>query len=319
MKQDEGSILRRRVQNASSAFEQSKSHMRTRMHSVDASGDGHWMDMSSEKWYERSRAFLVVKSILFTIVLSLTFLAIHIGKCIVSVIKGAGAYFVLTIFGDRGNRFVVGGHPHSLMYSYFHEQRSHALHSKVPWGISGHTKRPFTLVLDLDETLVHTSNSFVRFADLRVEVVQKKRTRIFYVVKRPFLDVFMEIMSRYFDIVIYTASIRRYADPVIDLIDLRGVIKKRLFRESCIPMSQDTVSGPFVKDLKKVSTDLSKMLIVDNSPEAYSMFKHNGFHIKAWFDDANDTELLRIIPFLVGLQHVKDVRSLLSRRDLRAR
>ena len=86
-------------------------------------------------------------------------------------------------------------------------------------------------MLDLDETLVHTTDKAIPQYDCRVEIHTKKAHRVFYILKRPFLDVFLVTLSQYFEIVIFTASIRRYADAVIDLIDLHHVVDRRFFRQ----------------------------------------------------------------------------------------
>ena len=117
-------------------------------------------------------------------------------------------------------------------------------------------------------------------------------------------------LSEYFEIVIFTASIRRYADAVIDLIDLHGVVDRRFFRQSCIKSG-----GSFLKDLRVVSgSDLRRTLLLDNSPVAYSMQEENALPIATWYDDASDTALRDLIPFLLSLRAMEDVRALLYRR-----
>jgi len=175
-------------------------------------------------------------------------------------------------------------------------------------------KKKYTLVLDLDETLVHTTDRRVAQYDCRVEIHTKKAHRVFYILKRPFLDVFLVTMSQYFEIVIFTASIRRYADAVIDLIDLHHVVDRRFFRQSCIKSG-----GSFLKDLHVVSSDLRKVLILDNSPIAYSLQEENAIPISTWYDDATDTCLRDLIPFLLAMRAMDDVRTLLYRRSVRQR
>jgi len=192
----------------------------------------------------------------------------------------------------------------------------HVLPWNTPFGNSEaktagkHEK--YVLVLDLDETLVHTTDRAVPSYDCRVEIsspVNQSKPRVFYVLKRPFLDLFLTQMSMHFEIVVFTASIRRYADAVIDLIDPNGYIAKRCFRPDCTPKG-----AHFVKDISKVSSDLAKVVIVDNSPICYSNHPDNAVPIPAWFNDPDDTALLSLIPFLIALRSTKDVRSLLRLR-----
>jgi RNA polymerase II subunit A small phosphatase-like protein len=56
-------------------------------------------------------------------------------------------------------------------------------------------KKKYTLVLDLDETLVHTTDKPLASYDCRVEIRTKKANRVFYILKRPFLDHFLVTVS----------------------------------------------------------------------------------------------------------------------------
>jgi RNA polymerase II subunit A small phosphatase-like protein len=75
---------------------------------------------------------------------------------------------------------------------------------------------------------------------------------------RPGAEEFIEKMSKYFEIMIYTASMAEYANPVIDRLDLNGVCKVRLFRENCTSFNHY-----FVKDLSKLNRDLKNLIIID--------------------------------------------------------
>lgn len=66
-----------------------------------------------------------------------------------------------------------------------------------------------TLVLDLDETLVHSSTRGIRH-DFMVEVLNENASLIYYVYKRPHLDYFLKKVSQWYDIVIFTASVSEY-------------------------------------------------------------------------------------------------------------
>lgn len=52
-------------------------------------------------------------------------------------------------------------------------------------------------------------------------------------------------------------------------------------------------------------------MLVDNSPYAYGYHIDNGIPIESWFDDENDTELLKLIGFLRRLHAAEDVRHVL--------
>lgn len=89
------------------------------------------------------------------------------------------------------------------------------------------------LVLDLDETLIHSSFKAVAGADFIVPVEIEGHYHNVFVLKRPGVDDFMKRMGELYEIVIFTASLSKYADPVLDKFDLHKVVHHRLFRESC--------------------------------------------------------------------------------------
>ena len=161
-----------------------------------------------------------------------------------------------------------------------------------------------TLTLDLDETLVHCSIEPVAKYDWSFPVSFNGTDYQVYVKKRPYLDYFLEIVSKSFEVIVFTASQKVYADVLLDLLDPeKKYICHRLFREACIP-----VQGNYIKDLQVLGRDLNKTVLVDNSPHAYGFQIDNGIPIESWFDDDNDTELLKLVGFLRQLANVDDVR-----------
>ncbi|XP_069376936.1 carboxy-terminal domain RNA polymerase II polypeptide A small phosphatase 1-like isoform X2 [Paralichthys olivaceus] len=144
------------------------------------------------------------------------------------------------------------------------------------------------VVIDLDETLVHSSFKV-------------------YVLKRPHVDEFLKRMGELFECVLFTASLAKYADPVSDLLDKWGAFRCRLFRESCV-----FHRGNYVKDLSRLGRDLNKVIIVDNSPASYVFHPDNAVPVASWFDDMSDTELLDLIPFFERLSKVDSVYTVLK-------
>lgn len=167
-----------------------------------------------------------------------------------------------------------------------------------------------TLILDLDETLVHSTIQPVNHHQIVVEVVIDAMPCTFYVIKRPHVDTFLKKVSEWYDVIIFTASMRQYADPLIDQLDTKGLVKGRLFRESCL-----NKGGNFIKDLSLIKQDLASTIIIDNSPIAYSHNRENAVPIDNWMgDNPRDESLLNLLPFLNALRYTSDVRSILSLR-----
>lgn len=162
------------------------------------------------------------------------------------------------------------------------------------------------LVIDLDETLVHSSFKPISNPDFIVPVEIDGTIHQVYVLKRPFVDEFLQKVGELYECVLFTASLAKYADPVADLLDKWGVFKSRLFRESCV-----FYRGNYVKDLGRLGRDLHKVVIVDNSPASYIFHPDNAVPVASWFDNAGDTELRDLIPFFEKLSKVENIYTVL--------
>ncbi|CDS12650.1 Putative Phosphatase PSR1 [Lichtheimia ramosa] len=169
-----------------------------------------------------------------------------------------------------------------------------------------HTGRK-CLVLDLDETLVHSSFKVIPNPDFIVPVEIDNQYHNVYVLKRPGVDEFMRKMGELYEIVVFTASLSKYADPVLDKLDIHKVVKHRLFRESCF-----NHMGTYVKDLSQLGRELSQTMILDNSPASYIFHTANAVPVSTWFNDPHDTELTDLVMFLEDLTTVDDVTMILD-------
>lgn len=163
------------------------------------------------------------------------------------------------------------------------------------------------IVIDLDETLVHSSFKPISNADFIVPVEIDGTIHQVYVLKRPHVDEFLFRMGEMFECVLFTASLAKYADPVADLLDKWDVFTCRLFRESCV-----FYQGNYVKDLSLLGRELHKVLIVDNSPASYIFHPDNAIPVASWFDDMHDRELLDLIPYLEKHTKVDSVYTVLQ-------
>ena len=165
-----------------------------------------------------------------------------------------------------------------------------------------------TLVLDLDETLVHSGfNKFNRKSDIVLNINIDGRNHTIYVLKRPYVDQFLKEISKYFEVFIFTASISQYATPLLDKLDKEKIFNGRLFREHCIYNS-----GLYLKDLNQIGKDLKDVIIIDNNPASYALNQENGIPILTWYDNLNDNELIKLIPLLKYLANVDDVRTVIK-------
>ncbi|GER24567.1 CTD small phosphatase-like protein [Striga asiatica] len=180
----------------------------------------------------------------------------------------------------------------------------------VPVPNNKESNKQITLVLDLDETLVHSTLEHCDDADFTFLVTLDTKECTVYVKQRPHLMTFLQRVAEMFEIVVFTASQSIYAKQLLDILDPDGkVISRRAYRESC------TVSeGTYVKDLTILGVDLAKVAIIDNSPQVFRLQVNNGIPIKSWFNDPSDTALISLLPFLETLVDTDDVRPIIARK-----
>jgi Dullard-like phosphatase family protein len=153
--------------------------------------------------------------------------------------------------------------------------------------LPSYSHKEYTLVLDLDETLVHLNEN-----------------RVFI---RPGTSDFINEMSQHYELVLFTAATPLYADQILSEIDPLNHIKLRLYRSHTLK-----TSGTSIKDLGSLGRDLRKVIIIDNLKESFSLHQQNGICIKTWTGDPSDSvlsslsALLSRIPYS-RLSHVFDL------------
>ena len=143
-----------------------------------------------------------------------------------------------------------------------------------------------TLVLDLDETLIHSyfDHPPPRPPDISFDIfIEKKKIHVNSIL-RPGVREFLDNLEKYFEIVVFTASLSQYANPVLDFIDKKGICKFRLYREHCCCFTNGFANS-FIKDLKKLDRDMKNLIIIDNNPRSFMLNKENGVPIKTWVED----------------------------------
>ena len=147
------------------------------------------------------------------------------------------------------------------------------------------------LILDLDETLVSCDLDLVTSED---GFPSPESIRL-----RPHLKKFLSVADKFFDLVIWTAGITRYAEMVVEKIQRETGFSFSccLSRRHCTPVPDPATFGgtTYVKDLGRFQAFLKisqhQVAILDNSPKAYSFQVENGIPIKDWYGEPDDEEL----------------------------
>lgn len=117
-----------------------------------------------------------------------------------------------------------------------------------------------------------------------------------YVIKRPGVDEFLKRVGELYEVVVFTASVARYGDPLLDILDQHKSIHHRLFREACY-----SYEGNYIKNLSQIGRPLSEIIILDNSPASYIFHPQHAIPVSSWFSDSHDNELIDIVPLLEDL------------------
>ena len=118
-------------------------------------------------------------------------------------------------------------------------------------------------------------------------------------------------MSKIYDIAIFTAAMKDYADNILDIIDPdKSLIKYRLYRH------HTSISGMcFVKDLSKLGRDMKRIIIIDNLVDNFKLQPNNGLGIKTWLEEMKDNQLNDLGNLLKEIVNRKpsDVRTVLKK------
>ena len=176
--------------------------------------------------------------------------------------------------------------------------------------------KKYLLVLDIDETLVHSEPMFTNCQPTANANKQFDKTLRFdnpggsydvYGVRfRPYLHEFIQRMSKLYDLAVYTASTRDYADAVMDIFDpSRTIFCARLYRENCLP-----VAGMNIKNM--VNFEGKDVFIVDNPIYSYAFHMGQGIPICAFVDDPMDVELQDLAEILENLPYYESMPALIQ-------
>ncbi|KAL7271547.1 mitochondrial inner membrane protein required for protein import [Rhizina undulata] len=151
--------------------------------------------------------------------------------------------------------------------------------------------RPYTLVISLEDLCIHSTWD---------------REHGWRIAKRPGLDYFLAYLFQYYEIVVFTSNHEAMAAPIIQKMDqYPGYIMYPLFRSHT-----RYKDGKYIKDLNYLNRDLSKVIMLETNPDAWSANPDNVIKMKPWTGDPNDKELIKLIPFLeyIAAMGIADVR-----------
>ena len=165
-----------------------------------------------------------------------------------------------------------------------------------------------TLFVDLDETLIHSDTlhqfeNHDEIIDLEIDGMKVE----FGLLIRPHAKEFLEFAAENYNLILFTAGHKIYAEAIIKKLDPSDkLFKLKFYRDQCIEFK-----NCFIKDLTILPTfGLKDMILVDNCIFSFIRNLQNGILISTYYNDKNDNELKNLIGFLANnIQECKDVRT----------
>lgn len=242
-------------------------------------------------------------------------LAINLLKTISTIFKKGASYqkYIEVILNNYDDDVVI---QHCIFasrnrYKILENKGSLLSNSRLKQLAERKLVKKTTLVLDLDETLIHSSIE-TKSIQHDIMMFDEDHKQHVFVFKRPGLHYFLESVELFFDVALFTSSYSCYCDPIVNNT-VPVVTKSRFYNTSLI----NSANG-LQKDLSLVSTSRmpKSLIMLDNSPLSIVTSQRENVYVVDPFrgDDPDDQELVALIPFLLAVDNLKDVRSILHRR-----
>ena len=134
--------------------------------------------------------------------------------------------------------------------------------------------KKFCLVLDIDETLSHMIK--LPFGN-------------YFLVRPGVMDLLKELYN-YYEIDIFTAALKHYADNIVNKLDRDNIyISYRLYRCHCT-----YEDGKSVKKLSLMGRDLNKIVFVDDLKRNAKYNMKNLALVSKWIDNIYDNEIINL-------------------------
>jgi Dullard-like phosphatase family protein len=244
----------------------------------------------------------------------------RIKNCTLTVDKVSLERFETSVFNNQGIKFIDSfQNTKGNYYNYVSNTLSNLINfDKIDFKSEVSKKSVFlqnsskkSLFIDLDETLFHVD--FDYFYDSHhcyLEFFNESNSVTIPLILRPYLKEFLDYCYEKFDLYIFTASRKQYADCILDYIERdRQYFKQRFYRENCI-IIKDTF---YIKDLRIFQNrDLKDIIIIDNNLYSFSNQLSNGILITSFYNDYQDKELVYVKNYIenLGLADVNDIRTI---------
>ena len=175
---------------------------------------------------------------------------------------------------------------------------------------------PLLVILDLDETLFHSSyEPLERPADFRIDE--------FHTYKRPGVDAFLKLLMKdpRFTLAIWTSATEDYAAIALEALGIRKesllacFSRDRCVRTSLIPEMGFGEGQQLVKDLRKLERatgwPVERMIAIDDNPDFFTRQYSNLLRVEPYYgeEETQKDVFVALLDQLNWLHTLENVRS----------
>ena len=151
----------------------------------------------------------------------------------------------------------------------------------------------YTLILDLDETLVHVERINQQINNNYIYNLNDQRV----INLRPGLFSFLNSVKPYYEIISFSTASKIYADNIIKKIETnQQYFDYNLYRDHTTLYGKE-----YVKDISKIGRNIKEVIIVDNLEKNFKLNPNNGIKIAPYFGEINsdDVKLFELQKLLI--------------------
>jgi Dullard-like phosphatase family protein len=185
------------------------------------------------------------------------------------------------------------------------------------------TNKKKLAIFDMDETLIHcipdrepqsdTGSSRNKETDVMLKFQCSDGVDTLPVNIRPYIIECLLQVKKWYQVIVFTASKKNYADTILDFIDPnKDLIEARCYRDSCY-ITEEHV---YIKDLRifEDQWSLKDIVLIDNAVHSFGFQVNNGIPMLPFYDDKNDRDMIYVTHLLEDLATQPDVRPMIRGR-----
>lgn len=166
-------------------------------------------------------------------------------------------------------------------------------------------------IFDLDETLVHCELKDIDSAQKKIKIKMSASIEktIGLNIRPNFEKSILKIKEKY-HVIMFTASLQKYADAVMDEIDPTGsLFEYRLYRNNCTQIKVENQIY-YIKDLRVLKNiSLDDIVIIDNSVLSFAFHLDNGIPILSYYRGDDEIEMNSLVKLLDNLADVPQIKT----------